>query len=420
MQQAWLWLILAFSIFLIIDVYTFQAIKVAFSSRPWINVIYWGITLFVLGYMLYATQSFDRASAPQKIINSFMGLMVLSYVPKLFVVLFLFSEDLFRGVQGVIIFVVDFFSQGGSGEGSSDYVPSRRKFVSQIGLALAAVPLGSILYGIFIGKYNFRVIKQTLFFDDLPPEFDGFTIAQISDIHSGSFTNKEKVAYGVGLVNEQNADAIVFTGDLVNNEASEMEPWIEVFNKLEAPYGMYSILGNHDYGDYITWTSEDAKKKNLGRLKEIHGELGFNLLLDDVARVEKNGASIDILGIQNWGAGGFAKYGNFEKALSKTDDESFKVLLSHDPSHYDAQVKNHVKKIELTLSGHTHGMQFGIEIPGWLKFSPVQFRYPKWAGLYKENNRYLYVNRGFGYLAFPGRVGIWPEITMIELKRKQA
>jgi predicted MPP superfamily phosphohydrolase len=195
---------------------------------------------------------------------------------------------------------------------------------------------------------------------------------------------------------------------------------MDVFGKLNAPYGMYSILGNHDYGDYVTWPSDQAKADNLDRLKEVHKELGFKLMLDESTKIEKGSSSIDLLGIQNWGAGGFAKYGDFEKALAQAEKDSFKVLLSHDPSHYDSQVKNHDTKIDLTLSGHTHGMQFGIEIPGWLKFSPVQFRYPKWAGLYEENKRHLYVNRGFGYLAFPGRVGIWPEITMIELKKKQA
>jgi predicted MPP superfamily phosphohydrolase len=420
MHQAILWMALAFGIFLLIDIYTFQAIKVAFADHPWIKYVYWAVTLFVLGYMLYTTQNFDRASAPQKIINNFMGLMVLSYVPKLFVVLFLFSEDLVRVVQGSIVFLVDFFSQGSSGQENSEYIPGRRKFISQLGLALAAIPLGSILYGIYKGKYNFRVIRQTVFFDDLPEEFDGFTIAQISDVHSGSFTNKEKIQYGVDLVNEQGADMIVFTGDLVNNKAEEMDPWIETFSRLNAPYGMYSILGNHDYGDYVSWPSDEAKKKNLDRLKEIHGELGFKLMLDESVSIKKDDASIDLLGIQNWGAGGFAKYGDFEKALSSAQKESFKVLLSHDPSHYDEQVKNHNTKVDLTLSGHTHGMQFGIEIPGLVKLSPVQLRYPKWAGLYEENNRYLYVNRGFGYLAFPGRVGIWPEITVLELKKKTA
>jgi predicted MPP superfamily phosphohydrolase len=420
MQQAIFWMVIAFGIFLIIDIYTFQAIKLAFGNHTWINVVYWLITLFVLGYMIYSTQSYDRASAPQKIINNFMGMMVLSYVPKLLIIILLFSEDLFRLVQGSIVFLVDFFSQGNSGQEEASYIPGRRKFISQIGLALAAIPLGSILYGIYKGKYNFRVIRQTVFFEDLPDAFDGFTIAQISDIHSGSFTNKEKITYGVDLVNEQNADMIVFTGDLVNNKADEMEPWMDVFGKLNAPYGMYSILGNHDYGDYVTWPSDQAKADNLDRLKEVHKELGFKLMLDESTKIEKGSSSIDLLGIQNWGAGGFAKYGDFEKALSQADKESFKVLLSHDPSHYDSQVKNHDTKIDLTLSGHTHGMQFGIEIPGWLKFSPVQFRYPKWAGLYEENKRHLYVNRGFGYLAFPGRVGIWPEITMIELKKKQA
>ena len=248
MQQAIFWMVIAFGIFLIIDIYTFQAIKLAFGNHTWINVVYWLITLFVLGYMIYSTQSYDRASAPQKIINNFMGLMVLSYVPKLLIVVFLFSEDLFRVVQGSIVFLVDFFSQGSSGQEEASYIPGRRKFISQIGLALAAIPLGSILYGIYKGKYNFRVIRQTVFFEDLPDAFDGFTIAQISDIHSGSFTNKEKITYGVDLVNEQNADMIVFTGDLVNSESKEMRPWKSIFSKLKAPDGyLLELLQYHSH-----------------------------------------------------------------------------------------------------------------------------------------------------------------------------
>ena len=321
-------------------------------------------------------------------------------------------------IEGSTMFIADQFNQGGSSD--APFMHGRRKFISQLGLLVAAIPLSSILYGIYKGKYNFRVIKQTIFFDDLPEDFDGFTIAQISDVHSGSFDNPDKVKYAIDLVNEQNADMLVFTGDMVNNKAEEMEPWIDVFKKLSAPFGMYSILGNHDYGDYVTWKSDDHKKKNMDRLKEIHKEIGFDLLLNENRKLTRGNSSIDLLGIENWGAGGFAKYGDLEKALKNTHDDAFKILLSHDPSHYDEQVKHHKSKIDITLSGHTHGMQFGIEIPGWVKWSPVKYRYPKWAGLYEENKRYLYVNRGFGYLAFPGRVGIWPEITVLELKKKQA
>jgi len=419
MLQILLWMGFAFGIFLLIDLYAYQAFRMAFDSHPWIKILYWVITLAVIAYMAYSALSFDRAAGPNKIVNTFMGLMVLMYVPKLLIVSFLFSEDIYRALSGSFTYVADFFSSNTS-RGDAGFIADRRKFISQMGLLLAAVPLGSILYGIYRGKYNFKVIRQTIYFDNLPKQFDGFTIAQISDIHSGSFDNREKIQYGVDLVNEQNADLLVFTGDLVNNKSDEMDPWMDVFGKLKAPYGMYSILGNHDYGDYTTWPSKEAKVANLDRLKEIHKELGFNLMLNSATKIEKDGASIDLVGIENWGTGGFAKYGDFEKALSQADKDSFKVLLSHDPSHYDAQVKNHKTQVDLTLSGHTHGMQFGIEIPGWIKWSPIKYRYAKWAGLYQENKRYLYVNRGFGYLAFPGRVGIWPEITILELKRKEA
>ena len=410
-------LILIFGLFIIIDVYTYQAIKTAFPSIPLVRIGYWVMTVAILMYMAYAATTFDRAAGPNKVVNTFMGLMILTYVPKLFVVLFMFSEDIIRLIEAVVVYITDQFNQGASSDGS--FIHGRRKFISQLGLLAAAIPLGSILYGIYKGKYNFRVIRQTIFFDDLPEAFDGFTIAQISDVHSGSFDNPSKIEYAIDLVNEQEADMLVFTGDLVNNKAEEMEPWIDLFSRLNAPFGMYSIFGNHDYGDYVSWESEVAKVNNLNRLKEIHAEIGFDLLLNESRRLTKDGESIELLGVENWGAGGFAKYGDLEKAIDSAEPGRFKVLLSHDPSHFDEQVKKHPEKIDLTLSGHTHGMQFGIEIPGLIKWSPVKYRYPKWAGLYEENRRYLYVNRGFGYLAFPGRVGIWPEITILELKKSQ-
>ncbi len=417
MAQLIIRVFLIFGIFILIDIYTYQAVKTAFKNLPLANYFYWALSGLILIYMIYALTTFDRAAGPNKVVNVFMGLMILTYIPKLFVVIFLFSEDIMRLLVGSITWLSDFLNINNANPDRNQYIPSRRAFVSQVGLALAAIPLGGILYGIWQGKYNYKVVKQTLYFDDLPEAFDGFTIMQLSDIHSGSFDNQEKIAYGVDLANEQKPDVVLFTGDLVNNKAEEMEPWIETFGKLKGKYGKFSTLGNHDYGDYITWDSANAKKQNMQRLEEIHAEMGFSLMNNQSSKIEKDGQYIEIIGVENWGKPPFPQYGDLHKATENVDDNAFKVLMSHDPSHFDEQIKSFKKKVHLTLSGHTHGMQFGIEIPGLIKWSPVKYRYPKWAGLYEEAGRYLYVNRGFGYLAFPGRVGIWPEITMIELKK---
>lgn len=321
----------------------------------------------------------------------------------------MFGEDITRFLTGAY--------QSFNGNSESDFLPERRKFVSQTALVLSAIPFLGILHGVLIGKYRYRVVNHTLEFDDLPEEFDGFTITQISDIHSGSFDNKKKLEYGVDLINKQESDIILFTGDLVNNHSKEMEPWIDTFKKLNAPMGKYSILGNHDYGDYMSWPSKAAKEANMQRLYEIQEELGFTLLRNENVKLEKAGASIDLIGVENWGKG-FAQHGDLPKATANLSEKSFKILMSHDPSHFDEEVKKFAQFIHLTLSGHTHGMQFGIEIPGFIKWSPASLRYPKWAGMYEDLGRYLHVNRGFGVLAFPGRVGIWPEITVLKLKRK--
>lgn len=417
MSQLIIRILLIFGIFILIDFYTFQAIRTAFGNKLWINFLYWGFTAMVLFYMIYSLTTYDRAAGPNKVVNVFMGIMILTYIPKLFIVIFLFSEDVLRVVQGSITWIADFFDFNATDVKRSEYIPSRRAFVSQVGLFLAAIPFSSIVYGMWKGKYDYRVIKQTLFFDDLPPAFDGFTIAQISDIHAGSFDNREKIIYGIDLLNAQNPDLVLFTGDLVNNKAVEMQPWIDVFEKIQSKHGKFSILGNHDYGDYISWPSSEAKANNMRHLENIHKQIGFELLNNKNVRIEIEGESISVIGIENWGKPPFPQYGDLKKASADVSDDAFKILMSHDPSHFDEEVKKFDKKIHLTLSGHTHGMQFGIEIPGLIRWSPVKYRYPKWAGLYEEMGRYLYVNRGFGYLAFPGRVGIWPEITMIELKR---
>ena len=260
------------------------------------------------------------------------------------------------------------------------------------------------------------MIEHTLAFKDLPTAFEGFKLTHISDIHSGSFDNPEKIAYGIDLINEQQSDMILFTGDIVNNTADEMDEWIPYFNKLTAPYGKYSIIGNHDYGEYTSWKNKEEKARNFQAIKDIHPKIGFDLLLNESVYVEKNQDRIAVVGVENWGTR-FKKAGDLNKATQNVKQEDFKILLSHDPSHWDSEVKHHSNMFHLTLSGHTHGMQFGIEIPGF-KWSPVQYIYKQWAGIYESVGRYINVNRGFGFLAFPGRVGIWPEITVITLKKK--
>lgn len=296
-------------------------------------------------------------------------------------------------------------------------IPSRRRFVSLIGMGVAAIPFAGMIYGMLWGRYNYRVVKHTLYFDDLPEAFDGYRVVHISDIHSGSFDNAEKVQYGIDMINAQHADVIFFTGDLVNNKAEEMRPWIAHFKQLHAKDGVYSVLGNHDYGDYVQWDSPDEKAKNLETLKQIHQQLGFCLLNNESVFLSRGQQRIAVVGVENWGQG-FVKKGNLKQALSQVDKKDFKILLSHDPTHWQYEVLKDPNFIHLTLSGHTHGMQFGIEIPGVIKWSPAGWRYKYWGGVYKEKDRYINVNRGFGYLAFPGRVGMPPEITVIELKKK--
>ncbi len=397
-------------VFGIIDFYAFQSVKTIFRSKG-VNIVYIIISVTVLGNFIYQIASTDRTVGIHIKMNIAIGLFLTLYIPKIAIMLIMFGEDIFRIPQALF----RYFTEGGNPE-SSGYLPSRRKFISKIALGVAAIPFASFLYGMVIGKYNFKVLKYTLHFEDLPDAFDGYKITQISDIHSGSFDNKEKIEYAVNLVNEQKSDVILFTGDMVNNKATEMLPWKETFSKLNAKDGMYSIFGNHDYGDYVGWNSDDEKEENLKHLEDIQKEIGFDLLKNESRFIEKNGQRIAVVGVENWGKG-FKQKGDLAKASSTIDANDFKILLSHDPSHWEHQVIDDDYHYHLTLSGHTHGMQFGIEIPGWIKWSPVKWRYKYWAGVYKEKGQYINVNRGFGFLAFPGRVGIWPEITVIELKK---
>lgn len=396
---------------LLIDLYAFQAFKTTFKDGSFMRVAYWVFSALVWVFIIFAFTRFNRQDGFSHLFMYLMAFMILSLVPKLIVVVLMLVEDIIRVVAGGIQSLSA--SEGGA------FLAGRRKFVSQTALILAAIPFIGVIHGVLIGRYNFRVVNKTLEFDDLPEAFDGLTITQISDVHSGSFDNIPKIQYAIDLINEQKSDLLLFTGDLVNNKAEEMEPWVDIFSKLEAPMGMYSILGNHDYGDYVSWDSAEAKAENMEQLYAIHKQIGFNLMRNENTKLQRNGESIDLVGVENWGLG-FAQHGDLTKAMQGLDKDSFKILMSHDPSHFDQEVKVFDKKVNLTLSGHTHGMQFGIEIPGFLKWSPVSLRYPKWAGLYEELGRKLYVNRGFGFLAFPGRVGIWPEITVFKLKKTVA
>ena len=389
-----------------VEVYTFQAFK-AVSKSKIVRYSFLLVSIAAYVYFLITMLTYSRSNGQTPQFQMAMGLLLTVSIPKLVIIMLLFGEDIYRWVLKLI-----------SAISNSETKPlvGRRKFVSQLAIGLAAIPFAAFIYGIIQGKYNYKVIKYQLAFDDLPEAFDGYTITQISDIHSGSFTNKEKIQYGVDLINQQKSDIMLFTGDIVNNKADEMDDWLAVFDKLEAKEGKYSILGNHDYGDYMDWKNPQDKINNFQKVKDIHKKIGFDLLLDEHRYLEKDGQKIALLGVENWGKG-FNQAGDLKRASANIKKEDFKILMSHDPSHWEEKVKQDDFNYQLTLSGHTHGLQMGIEIPGWFKWSPSQFVYKQWAGLYEEFGRYINVNRGFGYHAFPGRVGIWPEITVIELKK---
>ena len=403
------WIFFLFFVALI-EVYAFQAFK-TITKTKWVLVSYQLISLLAIVYIFYQFSQFDRRVGQNSKTLLTFGILLLILIPKLILTFFMLLEDVYRVFYGTISHFI--------GNDDESFLPNRRKFVSQIALVIAAVPFTSLIYGMTKGKYNFRVIKQTLFFPDLPDDFDGFTITQISDIHSGSFDDPEKIQYAVDLINEQKTDMMLFTGDIVNTHAKEMYPWIETFNKIDThQYGKFAVLGNHDYGEYIDWPSQKAKDENFEAIKNVYGQIGFDLLLNQHKKIKKGASEIAIVGVENWGKS-FKQAGDLNKASEGLSKEDFKILMSHDPSHWEYEVKKDDKHFQLTLSGHTHGLQFGIEIPGIISWSPVQYVYKQWAGLYENLGRYIYVNRGLGFHAYPGRVGIWPEITVFELKKGQ-
>ena len=342
-----------------------------------------------------------------------LGLLMVSFIFQISIVAILFFEDIIR----LPIWVYRIFKNETSV--SLNYIPQRRLFISQLSILLASIPASALFLGMLRGKYNYKVIKHQLSFNRLPKDFNGFKIAHISDFHCGSFDNREKLTYGIDLINKQKPDIILFTGDMVNNIADEILPWKSLISSLNAPYGKYSVLGNHDYGDYNSWNDDEEKVKNFKKLIALQNEMGFKLLNNKSEIIKINRSTIDLIGVENWGSG-FKQKGNLDIALANTKPNDFKILMSHDPTHWKEKVLTHKQHIDLTLSGHTHGMQFGIEIPGIIKWSPAKYRYKHWAGIYQELNQVINVNRGFGFLAYPGRVGIYPEITLITLQNKES
>jgi len=401
---------------LLMDWYVFNGIRTytadwrSMRARRLLSGAYLAISIGITAALLLGLGSFSTARGMTPLHEWVLSLFLTLFFTKIFFVLVLFLGDIGRFFYGIINHFVKPKSKK-----QGPFFPARRKFISEIAILVAAVPFTGFLYAVFRGKYNYKLHREYLYFTDLPDAFDGFTITQVSDIHSGSFDNTEAVQRGIDLAKAQNSDLFVFTGDLVNNAAWEIEPYLERFSQLKAPHGQFSILGNHDYGDYIHWDSEQEKAANLEKLKQHHKTLGYRLLLDENVEIEKDGQTISLIGVQNWGRG-FIQIGNLDKAMQGVDKNAFKILLSHDPTHWEEKVRYNPTTIHLTLAGHTHGAQFGVETDSF-RWSPVQYRYYDWAGLANEKDRYLYVNRGFGFLAFSGRLGIWPEITVIILKK---
>jgi uncharacterized protein len=412
--------IIIFGFIAVVDSYTFRGVRLlSFELASWVRIliysIYWLVPIIIAVTLLYVTVHL-RTVLTTNMFHWFYfltGFFILLYVPKLVFIPCQLSSDLFR----LIGFVISKLSPDGSKIGQISASMAHTIILTKVGVVAAAIPFVTLLYGMMFGRFNYQVNKQTLYFDTLPKAFDGFRVLQVSDWHIGSFNgHTNKVKESINLINNQNADIILFTGDLVNNVAEEAKEFIPLLQKLHAPNGVYSILGNHDYGEYVRWDRVEDHEKNMEDLFRYEADAGWKLLRNESVVIEREGDTIGLAGVENWGLPPFPQYGDLNKALEKIRSLHFKILMSHDPTHWDAEVRPK-SDVDLTLSGHTHAMQFGINIPGF-KWSPIKWRYPRWAGLYREGKQYLYVNVGIGYIGFPGRVGFLPEISVFELKRK--
>lgn len=413
--------ILIVGIFLVlIDLYFYQAIRTVMAGstvarKNLVFYIYWGFTAF--SFILSVIPTFYPLQDWPKFIRVYLfALVVMVLISKLIGSVFIAVDDivrLFRWIGSYLVKPAPALTVDGE---LNPHAISRLKFLNYVAVGMAALPFASFIYGMVKGAFDYRVHRQRVVLPNLPDAFNGLRIVQISDIHSGSFVSTSPLETAVKMINEQKADIVFFTGDLVNDRAVEVEPHMDTLRKITAPMGVYSTLGNHDYGDYVTWESQTAKHENLENLKQKHAQLGWKLMMNEHVVLKRGEAEIALLGIENWGGNlNFPKYGDMKKAYAGAENYPVKLLLSHDPSHWNMQVLKEYPDIDITFSGHTHGFQFGIEIPGVIKWSPSQFVYKQWAGLYTEANQHIYVNRGLGFLGYPGRVGILPEITVMEL-----
>jgi len=412
--------LLIFGLFVVaVEYYSFVAVRNVIrhtngNFQGWLFLLYLILSLSAL-WSLYAFPHYGRSVWPSISLKYLVNIFIVIFVGKLLVGVIMLSADILLIIPNLVSFLCSFKNHplGIPPEGSRFI--GRSTFISQMALLIGGVLSAGLVYGIS-NRYRYQLIRVKVSLKNLPEEFKGLRIIQISDIHCGSFDDPTAVARGVDTIMNEKPDLILFTGDLVNERADEIVPYLKIFSQLKAPMGIYSVLGNHDYGDYVTWPSEEQKKENLAMLKQHHADLGWRLLVNEHVLLERNKQEIALIGVENWGARGFTKYGDMKNAVAGLEnaDVQTKILLSHDPSHWETEIRKDYRDIALTLSGHTHGMQFGIDIPGF-KWSPVQYVYKQWAGLYQDENQYLYVNRGYGFIGYQGRLGMLPEITLIEL-----
>lgn len=406
MIQKFIYVILLFIV--LGEVYTCHLIY-KFTKKRSVVFAYLLLLVTIIASLFFYFKGSDQSKGQTAESMHVMALLLLFLLPKILISIPLFFEDMFR------------FTRWTSNKFIYKRIitNSRSSLLTKIVLVAAGLLTVSIIYGVFVGKYNFKVREETIVFKDLPNSFDGLKVLQISDLHVGSWDNKAAIEKGIEMINAQEYDILLFTGDFVNTLATEADPWIEVLQKIRTPkYGKFAVLGNHDYGEYVKWDTEAAKEANFIAIKNNIEKSGFKLLLNENVVLKNNNDSIYLLGVENWGLN-FKKAGDLKKTSENVPTDAFKIVMTHDPSHWDAEIVNHQQKYQLTLSGHTHGMQFGFDIPSVLEWSPAEYIYPEWGGLYNKGHQYIYVNRGFGFHAYSGRVGIWPEITVLELKKSK-
>lgn len=406
--------LLTLGILLLVDVYTYQGVrhltKEMTATVKWLlRILFWSLTIVglagTIGFFM------DLIPRDSRILRTIIfSAFIMNYLPKLVFLVFVFADDLYRLGQVIAGYFRSSEVSAPEGKGIS-----RSDFILKSGILVGSIPLMATFYGIVKGAYDYKVRQVNVKLPHLPDAFDGLRIVQISDIHCGSFYNKEAVERGVQMIMDEQPDVIFFTGDLVNERAEEMDAYKDVFSRLKAPMGVFSVLGNHDYGDYAKWDREEDKVRNREKIRAVQKEMGWDLLMNENRVLKRGNAEIAVIGVENWGLG-FHQHGDLHKAYKGAEKSAVKLLLSHDPSHWDAQVRTDYPDIDIQFAGHTHGMQMGIEV-GNIKWSPAGWRYKQWGGLYQQKNQYIYVNRGFGFVGFPGRIGMPPEITVLHLRQ---